>query len=283
MSTSRPLPLIAIVLWTPVAHAAPVPLVNASFEADFAADNTFPVGPVTGWQAYDPLNLLSQPGNFTGVLNPTGSTFFPSGAPDGRNVALLFLEGTIGQGPVGLSQTVPGLTLVTGTRYTLTVEVGNIASGTGSPPFDQFGFYDLDGFPGYSVQLLVNGVVLAEDFNTQAIAEGEFVTVEIEYVAPVNPLAGELEIRLINLNLEDTPEDPGIEVDFDLVRLDASPAGCNAADLVPPFGEPTFADISAFLASYANQNPAADLAAPFGSFTFADISAFLAAFSAGCP
>ncbi len=56
-----------------------------------------------------------------------------------------------------------------------------------------------------------------------------------------------------------------------------------AADLAPPFGELTFADISAFLVAFTNQDRAADLAAPFGQYTFADISAFLAAFSAGCP
>ncbi len=60
-------------------------------------------------------------------------------------------------------------------------------------------------------------------------------------------------------------------------------AGCNPADLAAPFGQLTFADISAFLAAFTGQDPAADLAAPAGQWTFADISAFLAAFSAGCP
>ncbi len=59
--------------------------------------------------------------------------------------------------------------------------------------------------------------------------------------------------------------------------------GCNPADLAAPFGQLTFADISAFLAAFTGQDPAADLAAPAGQWTFADISAFLAAFSAGCP
>ncbi len=60
-------------------------------------------------------------------------------------------------------------------------------------------------------------------------------------------------------------------------------AGCNPADLAAPFGQLTFADISAFLGAFTGQDPAADLAAPIGAWTFADISAFLAAFSAGCP
>ncbi len=58
---------------------------------------------------------------------------------------------------------------------------------------------------------------------------------------------------------------------------------CSAADLAFPYGELTFADISAFLAFFNAQLAGADLAQPFGQFTFADISAFLGAFSAGCP
>jgi hypothetical protein len=67
------------------------------------------------------------------------------------------------------------------------------------------------------------------------------------------------------------------------VYLNACPAACNAADLGEPFGQLTFADISAFLAAFSAMDPDADLATPLGQFTFADISAFLAAFSAGCP
>jgi hypothetical protein len=170
------------------AVAAPIPMTNPGFEADFAAGGTFPVGPVTGWPAYDPLNLLPQPGNFTGVINPTGTSFFNfADAPEGRNAALLFCEGTIGQGPIGLSQTLDAV-LEAYTTYTLTVEVGNIASGIGLPPFDSFGFYDLDGFPGYSIQLLANGVVLAEDFNSLAIPEGEFRTATaLVSIGPITP------------------------------------------------------------------------------------------------
>ncbi len=58
---------------------------------------------------------------------------------------------------------------------------------------------------------------------------------------------------------------------------------CNPADLAPPLGQLTFADIAAFLAAFSASDPAADLADPVGQFTFADITAFLGAFSAGCP
>jgi hypothetical protein len=67
-----------------------------------------------------------------------------------------------------------------------------------------------------------------------------------------------------------------------IVALGQGPAACNAADLAEPFGQLTFADITAFLGAFSASDGAADLAEPFGSFTFADITAFLSAFSAGC-
>ncbi len=60
-------------------------------------------------------------------------------------------------------------------------------------------------------------------------------------------------------------------------------AGCNLADAAEPFGQLSFADITAFLADFSTGQPRADLAAPFGQYTFADITAFLDAFAAGCP
>ena len=60
-------------------------------------------------------------------------------------------------------------------------------------------------------------------------------------------------------------------------------AGCNAADLVEPFGVLDLADIQAFALAFTNADPAADLVPPFGVFDLADIQAFVAAFTAGCP
>ncbi len=77
---------------------------------------------------------------------------------------------------------------------------------------------------------------------------------------------------------------PGTGPVIDIGAYEFQPAGpCSPADLAPPFGQLTFADISAFLAAFASQDPVADLASPAGQFTFADITAFLAAFNAGCP
>ena len=230
--------LLALVIATFASDAMsvePVPLAisNPGFEADFVSEGCFEVLLPTAWPVYDPSSILDGGGNSVGGLNlPPGSVFFPAGAPQGDHAALVFLSSTIGAGPAGLSQMLSD-TLQANTTYTLSVQVGNIASGIGPPPCDVFGFFDLDGFPGYQVQLLAGGVVIAEDDNSlaAAIPEGEFQLSTIQVtVGDTHPQLGDtLEIRLINLNVADTPGDPGIEVDFDDVRLVAQPA-CAALD-----------------------------------------------------
>ncbi|MFM8333544.1 MAG: PEP-CTERM sorting domain-containing protein [Candidatus Methylumidiphilus sp.] len=208
--------------------AAPITINNHSFEADFAAPNTFPVGfAPTGWQAYNPFSMpINSNESALGILNPTGSTFFPAGAPDGSKVALVWLndgEGAGNHNPLGISQTL-GVGLTPNTHYTLNVDVGNIDSGTGAtPPFNVF--FNIKGFPGYAVQLLAGGTLLAEDNNGLggSLAEGVFATSTIEFITGASVAAGLLEIRLINLNQLGTVAEPGIEVDFDNVRLDATP------------------------------------------------------------
>jgi uncharacterized protein (DUF433 family) len=72
-----------------------------------------------------------------------------------------------------------------------------------------------------------------------------------------------------------------VEAGVDDVSLSFAGCDANPADLAPPFGQLTFADISAFLSFFNAGDPRADLAPPFGSLTFADISAFVAAFNDG--
>jgi carboxypeptidase T len=79
------------------------------------------------------------------------------------------------------------------------------------------------------------------------------------------------------------PREESVAYTGNAVVLDVAMTQECPADLAAPFGQLTFADISAFLAAFASQSPPADLAAPVGSFTFADITAFLGAFNAGCP
>ena len=209
-------------------RAQPISVQNPGFEANFAAPNSFPLLVPTGWMRFDPGNILDMSRDALGVLNPTSGTNFPAGAPEGRNVALVFLSGDVGVAPAGLRQRVNAV-LSAQTRYRLVVEVGNIASGIGNPPFDFF--FDLDGFPGYAVQLLAGGVVVAQDNNSLfgMIPEGEFRTSTVELTTTdSHPRMGaQLEIRLINLNIPGTAQEPAIEVNFDNVRLDAAP-GCRA-------------------------------------------------------
>ncbi len=210
-------------------EAVPLVIMNPGFEADSVSPGCFEVLLPTAWPVYDPNGILNGGGNVVGGLNlPPGSVFFPAGAPEGEHAALVFLSDSIGAGPAGLTQ-VLGDTLQADTTYTLSVQVGNIASGTGPPPCDVFGFFNLDGFPGYQVQLLAGGVVIAQDDNSLAgtIPEGEFRLSSFQLVVgAAHPQLGDtLEIRLINLNMADSPADPGIEVDFDDVRLLAQPTG----------------------------------------------------------
>ncbi len=60
------------------------------------------------------------------------------------------------------------------------------------------------------------------------------------------------------------------------------PGACSVADRAPPYGQLTFADITAFLAAFAAGDPSVDAEEPQG-LTFADITRFLTVFSAGCP
>lgn len=209
-------------------QASPVFIQNHGFEEWVAAPNTFPVGADKhpGWLPYNPDGINLNYSNVAlGVLNPTGSTYFPGGAPEGNNVGLTWLDDGAVQSDFGLRQEL-GTNLQPNTHYTLQVEVGNIASGTGSGDFAIYGFFNLAGFPGYAVQLLAGGALLAEDNNSLGglIGEGVFGTSLVEFTTGSSVTPGQaLEIRLINLNNLGTAEAPGIEVDFDNVRLDATP------------------------------------------------------------
>lgn len=222
-ATATPLALAA----SPARGGTPIAINNPGFEANFAPPGCFAIFTPTNWTLHDPNNVIG--GNSAvGVIDPTGTTNFPAGAPEGLNVALIFLGQNMGQGPVGLTQ-ITAATLQPNTTYTLTVEVGNIASGIGPPPCDVAGFFDLDGFPGYQVQLLAGGVVVAQDNDSLhgLIPEGEFRLSTVSHTTgATHPQLGQpLEVRLINLNVIETPADPGIEVDFDDVQLTAFPAG----------------------------------------------------------
>ena len=208
-------------------QAQAISIINPSFEANPVPGGEFHVFDSPGWSRYDPGNIVNQNGNAVGALNPAGTSFFVDPVPHGNNVALIYLEqvaGTTNPGSmVGLSQTLAA-TLQVNTRYTLTAAVGNIASGTGLGASAGFGFADLSGFPGYRVELLAGGQVVAADNNSLSIGEGRFATSTVVLtVGSSHTFAGQaLGIRLINLNATGNVNERGREVDFDAVSLIAS-------------------------------------------------------------
>lgn len=199
------------------AKAESLAITNPGFEQDFVADGDFnsSITP-SGWSIYDPSNILNSNYNDLGVLNPTGTTLYPDGAPEGSNVALVFLwpQSVPQQNqPAGIQQTLSS-TLQANTQYTLTVQVGNIGTVTPAPP------YDLIGFPGYQVQLLAGGVVLAMDNDTLNPPDGTFQLSTVEFTTGAAPvqLGQAISIRLVNLNIPNS----GIEVNFDDVKLETT-------------------------------------------------------------
>ena len=220
-----------------IALAAPIEIVNPGFEELYQGSDvltgSFPVGPPpNGWTRYD-LGGSPVSGSLLGVLNPGTqadydadgaglSPCFPDGAPEGDNVALLFKSGPGAADEYGIEQTL-GATLEPDTVYSLTVEVGNIQTCAGLPP----GFrntFNLDGFPGYRIELRAGGTLLAADDNSLTPAEGFFETSSFDYIAPASheALGQPLSIRLVGLNQPGTGQN--LEVDFDDVRLEAQPA-----------------------------------------------------------
>lgn len=198
---------------------------NAGFEdvTGQSPFNEFTFGTPSGWSLYDPNSLIPDPGTFTGTLQPNGVDFFNTTAPEGSRVGILFNSGREGEGEYGYEQTLSD-TLQANTLYQLSVEVGNIASGTAQ----NSQFFNLDEFPGYRVELLAGGVVIAQDLNSLLIPEGQFATSTASVnVGDAHPQLGQdLGIRLINLNIIPTgftqATSPDLEVDFDHVCLSAT-------------------------------------------------------------
>jgi hypothetical protein len=203
------------------AVAAPITVSNPSFEQPVTPPDSFIVGAVAppGWTSFGNLNMDTR---VVGVVNPNSTILYVEPVPDGNNIGVTFFQDFSGD-EAGMQQTL-GATLQLSTEYTLTVEIGNMAS---APPPNDF---DFDGFPGYRVELLAGGIPIASDENTQLPGEGRFLTSTVEAtIGESHPLAGQpLGIRLTNLDAA-----PGTEVNFDDVQLEATPYVCPE---VPPSG-----------------------------------------------
>ena len=201
-------------------------VVNPGFEDTTGQTvfNEFTFGVPNGWNLHDPNAITGSAGVFTGTLEPNGVDFFDTVAPEGDKVLILFNSTREGDGEYGLEQTLVE-TWQANTHYRLSVEVGNIGSG-----FAQNGtFFDLSEFPGYRVELLAGGTVIAQDLNSLVIPERQWGTSIVEFTTGDSDafLGQQLRIRLVNLNqipggfTQETS--PDLEVDFDNVVLEATP------------------------------------------------------------
>lgn len=229
--------------------AAPVAIVNPSFEADPApVPSDITVGVPSGWLAYNPNGT---PGVFYGSLYAAPDNY-PAGAPEGDHVQVNFIPANqAANEEFGVFQTL-AVPLQDDTLYTLTVEVGNIASGfndlNGTPdnPADD-SFFNISGFNGYRVELRtdsITGTGTTLMVNTLSVGDpdpipdGEFRTVSFTFNSSdvdSNLIGENLEILLVNLNQID-PAHPGSdrETNFDDVRLDSSPVVVNATKVPMP-------------------------------------------------
>jgi hypothetical protein len=212
--------LIMLLGLATAAGGQPVAIVNPGFEEPTIAAGTFATAAVPpGWSAVGDIDLLLRT---IGVLNPSTTDLYPVGAPEGSNVGVVFLLDDFGNQtlfagePAGMRQVLVA-TLQTATRYTLTLQVGNIAN-DGDAPHNLFLF---GGFPGYRVELRAGDELLAADENGLLPPEGAFLPLTlVADIGPAHVAAGQpLEIRLLNLNGA-----PGIEVNFDDLALLAEPS-----------------------------------------------------------
>lgn len=228
--------LVSLCLSAGAVQAAPVTVVNPGFEdlTGEAIVSEFTFGPLSGWGLHDPGAITNGgAGNtyFIGTLtpfevDPVGApgvfANIPDGAPEGARVGIAFnFARSGGQGEYGFQQTLAA-TLAANTRYTLEVDIINIASATSS----NGQFFNLTGFPGYRVDLLAGGVLLQQDLNSLAgaLADGEVGTSTVVFTSGAfhAALGLPLAIRLVNLNVADpTDTSADLEVDFDNVRLGA--------------------------------------------------------------
>lgn len=189
---------------------------NHSFEFPVIAPGTFSISPLPpGWQSHGSINSNNRS---VGVLHPATTTLYAEPPPDGRNVGLTFLldnaanQTNFARIEAGLRQTLSA-TLRPRRQYTLRVDVGNIASEPG-------GTFAFAGFPNYRIDLLAGTNVLASDNNSLLPGEGRFLTSTVSVnIGAAHPFLGQpLGIRLVNLNSA-----PGIEVNWDNVRLESGP------------------------------------------------------------
>lgn len=173
----------------------PLSVINASFEDPVLGDGQLSTAgtSIPGWAAVNSGNVR--------VINP-GTFDLSLEAPDGANAGLVTSTAV----EDGMSQLLTH-TFQNGANYSLTAKVANTRFTTG--------------FPGYRVQLLANNTVLAEDNNSEVVAEDAVIPSTVNYTFNAGAhaaLVGQrLEIRLLSKGVA-----AGEEVAFDDVRLNVT-------------------------------------------------------------
>lgn len=203
----------ALVVAAPEGRAVSLVVSNHSFEVPAVAPGNFSTAAAPpGWAAFGNVDFGWRT---VGVVNPNSTLLYLDPVPLGSNIGVVFLGPSFSNSPAGLRQTL-STTLQARTTYTLTVAIGNMGNDP-NPPHNSFNF---SGFPGYRVELLAGGSLVAADHNSLLPGEGRFLTsvVHAAISSAHTNLGLPLGIRLINLDAAS-----GIEVNFDDVRLEASP------------------------------------------------------------
>ena len=238
-----------LIVFASFVSAEPIAINNPSFEDNPAAVPTdITVGIPSGWTAYNPNNIA---GVFYGSLYAAPDNY-PNGAPHGDHVQVNYIAANGAAGAeFGVFQLLSA-SLEQNTRYTLSVEVGNIDSGfndlnaTPNNPDDD-SFFNIAGFNGYRVELqavppgqppqtLVAQTQSVAD--PEPIQDGQFRPISISYdsrTAPAELIGMPLQILLVNLN-EIDPAFPNQdrETNFDDIRLEAVDVATNMVAVPVP-------------------------------------------------
>jgi hypothetical protein len=167
----------AVLVVSGSAYAAPIAIVNASFETDVKPDGDFTNNTLTGWS----IILNCGGGHCAGAVNPTSANYptTPGDVPDGFNAA--YTDGGAG----GIISQILTTSILVGETYTLTYEVGN--RDQGGPAFAP-----------YTVELLAGGASLASSSTTVsgvAPLVGTWESGTIVYTGQAGD-TGDLEIRI---------------------------------------------------------------------------------------
>ena len=192
-----------LILTTPPVQAAPVAVLNPSFEVDALAEpGGDGVGSITGWAK----------SGTSGGWGRTAKNQFTSGVPHGLNFAWTNFADT-------KHTQILATVLRPDTTYTLTVAIGWRKDLAADPSYPNF--------PGYGIELWAGATKLASKYHTDldalSPAADSWIHVTATYVSPSSVTSDPLEIRLVggaNVN-----NGYAIQTNFDHVRLDAVTAG----------------------------------------------------------